>query len=167
MSIRDLTPWSGHRHGASRSMTGLPVENFYRGFDKLFENFFHDFGISPEGRNGGEGGALVPSIDVAETEKAFEVKAELPGVEQKDVEVTIADDVLTIKGEKKSEEKEEGKNFYRSERSYGSFARAISLPPSVNEDKISAAFKNGVLTVTLPKSAEAKKATKKVSVKAA
>ena len=108
----------------------------------------------------------MPAVDVTETDKAYEIVAELPGMDEKNVEVKVADDILTIKGEKQEEKEERRKDYYLSERSFGSFQRAFQVPAGVDTDKIEANFKNGVLIVTLPKSAEAQKAEKKITVKA-
>ncbi|HLH49508.1 MAG TPA: Hsp20/alpha crystallin family protein [Roseiarcus sp.] len=112
-------------------------------------------------------GETAPAVDVAEKEKAFEVTAELPGIDQNNVEVKLANDVLTIKGEKKQETEEKKKNYYMSERRYGSFERSFQVPEGVDQDKIEASFNKGVLTVTLPKSVEAQKSAKTITVKAA
>ena len=108
---------------------------------------------------------LTPSMDIAETDKDIEITAELPGLEEKDVQVNVADDVLTIKGEKKAEKEEKEKNYHRIERSYGSFYRSLQLPSGVNADAIKATLKNGVLKVTVTKPAAA--LPKKIEVKAA
>ena len=108
--------------------------------------------------------ATMPAVDVVESEKAYEITAELPGMDEKDIEVKVTDGSLTIKGEKQ-EEKEE-KDYYLRERHYGSFERSFELPESVEPDKIEASFKKGVLTVTLPKKVEAQKPAKKIEVKA-
>lgn len=115
----------------------------------------------------GNGGALAPSIDVKETDKAIEVEAELPGVDEKDVQVTLEDNVLTIKGEKKAEKEESKKGYYMSERSYGSFLRSFELPTGVDSDKVNATFSKGVLKVTLPKPPAAQSNAKKIDVKPA
>ncbi|GAB7078587.1 Hsp20/alpha crystallin family protein [Megalodesulfovibrio paquesii] len=104
---------------------------------------------------GAEGGVM-PALNVRETPEALEVTAELPGVTAADIEVTIDKGVLTIKGEKKFEEEKQEGAYHRVERSYGSFARSVSLPAPVAEDKVTANFTNGVLTLTLPKAEEAK-----------
>jgi HSP20 family protein len=106
-------------------------------------------------------------MDVAETDKAYELTAELPGMSESDVEVVASNGVLTIKGEKKEEKEEKKKDYYISERRYGSFERRMQVPDEVDADKIAATFKKGVLTVTLPKKAEAQKPTKKIEVKGA
>lgn len=105
------------------------------------------------------------AVEVAETDKAYNIAAELPGVEEKDIEVSVRDGVLTIKGEKREEKEDKGKNRYLSERSYGSFQRLFGLPKGVDETKVEANFHNGVLTVSIPKQAEAP--ARKVDGKAA
>ena len=104
-------------------------------------------------------------VDIAETDKDIEITAELPGLEEKDVQVNVADDVLTIKGEKKAEKEEKDKNYHRIERSYGSFCRSLQLPAGANADAIKATLKNGVLKVTVTKPVAAQ--PKKIEVKAA
>ena len=106
-------------------------------------------------------------IERGESDKAYEITAELPGMDEKDIEVNVANGALTIKGEKKEEKEEKQKDYYVSERRYGSFERYFELPDGVDAGKIEAAFKNGVLRVTLPKTAEAQKPAKKIEVKAA
>jgi HSP20 family protein len=96
---------------------------------------------------------FAPRVDTAETDAAYEVTIELPGVEEKDVKVSVEDDMLSISGEKKAEREEKKKNYYMSERSYGSFRRSFTLPDNVAADKIGAKFEKGVLSVTLPKTA--------------
>ena len=99
---------------------------------------------------------LTPAVDLSETDNEVVVKASLPGVKPEDVDISVNDGILTVKGEKKSDDKTEGENFYRREIRYGAFSRSIPLPAAVDQDKAEAAFTDGVLTVTLPKSAEAK-----------
>ena len=108
----------------------------------------------------------MPAVDVAESEKSYEIKAELPGMDEKDIEVKVTDGSLTIKGEKQEEREEKERDYYLQERRYGSFERSFELPESVDPDRIEASFKKGVLTVTLPKKAEAQKPAKKIEVKA-
>lgn len=108
-----------------------------------------------------------PDVNIAETDKAFEITAELPGMDEKDVEIGLANGVLTLKGEKKEEKEEKDKNYYLAERRYGAFQRSFRLPENVNEDKIAADFAKGVLTVTLPKRQPTKSQgrEKKISIK--
>ena len=97
-----------------------------------------------------------PVVDVAERENEYEITAELPGMEEKDIELIVSDDVLTIKGERKEEKEEKNKDYHISERRYGSFQRSFRLPDRVDDNRIDARFKNGLLTVLLPKTAEAR-----------
>jgi HSP20 family protein len=131
--------------------------------NSLFDNFFSGFAPEPfETRLG----AFSPRVDIAETDKEIKVTAELPGMDDKDIDVALTKDMLTIKGEKKEEKEEKGKNYYRMERSYGSFSRSIPLPSEIDTNKVKADFKKGILTVTLPKTPQAIKETKKIQVKA-
>jgi HSP20 family protein len=109
----------------------------------------------------------IPAVDVTESETAYELKADMPGMDEKDIEVKVANGNLTIRGEKHEEKEEKKKDYYLRERSSGSFERSFPLPDSVNRDAIEASFKKGVLTVTLPKTPEARKAEKKITVKGA
>ena len=108
-----------------------------------------------------------PAIDLTEDDKAYTITAEVPGLEPKDIEVALSGDMLTLKGEKREEAEEKEKGVYISERAYGSFQRSFELPDGVDRDKISAAVSKGVLTITLPKTAEAQKSQQKIEVKAA
>ncbi len=152
-----------------------PFENLRREVDRLFDDFNGGLWRAPFGRSFFDTQSLwqreatfaAPAVDVAETDKAYEITAELPGLDEKNVEVKVAGGVITIKGEKQEEKEEKKKDYYLSERSYGSFQRSFQVPDGVDADKIEANFKNGVLTLTLPKSADAQKAEKKIEVKAA
>jgi HSP20 family protein len=108
-----------------------------------------------------------PAVDIAEREKEYEITAELPGMEEKNIDVKFADGILTIKGEKKEEREEKKKDYYLSERRFGSFQRSFQVPDGVDADKIEASFKDGLLTVILPKSAQAQKSEKKIAIKKA
>jgi len=110
------------------------------------------------------GDAVVPSIDLRETETDLVIEAELPGMDEKDVSVTLSNGVLTLKGEKKSEREEKKDDYHLTERSYGSFQRSFQLGDSVDADKVTAAFEKGVLKVTLPKRPEAVKAEKRIPI---
>jgi HSP20 family protein len=109
---------------------------------------------------------LVPAVDVAEEEKAYRVTAELPGLAEKDIEVTKDGDLLTIKGEKKEEHEEKEKGYFLSERHFGSVERSLRLPDGIDDSKIEAKFENGVLTVILPKTPEAVSKPRKIAIKA-
>ena len=152
-----------------------PFEGLRQEIDRLFEDFGRGFG-RPFGRSLFASEPLfrreltlgaMPAVDVVESEKAYEVTAELPGIDEKNVEVKVVNDNLTIKGEKQEEKEEKKRDYYLHERNFGSFERSFGIPEGVDTDKIEASFKNGVLTVTLPKKPEAQKAAKKIEVKAA
>ena len=170
MAMKDLLPTITGRRGLLKHNGDNPFEvlqrdfeTMKRGMDTLFDNFFRGFGSETlESRMG----VFTPQIDVSETDKEIKISAELPGMDDKDIEVSLSKDMLTIKGEKKEEKEDKGKDYYRVERSYGSFSRTIPLPAEVQDDKVGAAFKKGVLTITLPKSEKAVKETKKVAIKA-
>jgi HSP20 family protein len=116
-------------------------------------------------------GMLTPRVDISETDKELRLTAELPGVEQKDISVTLTGDVLTIKGEKRTESETKSGDkepmYHRVERSYGSFQRSMSVPYDVDPSKVDAKFKDGVLTVTLPKPAEVQRQAKQIEIKKA
>jgi HSP20 family protein len=112
-----------------------------------------------------EGMMTLPELDVRESSNAVVVEAELPGVDEKDVSVTLANGILTIKGEKKHEKEDKGENYYLSERSFGSFERSIRLPDTIDEGRIEAKFDKGVLTVTAAKKPEAVKAERRIEIK--
>jgi len=140
-----------------------PFTFFREEMNRLFDNFFRGFDIEPLERRFA---AFSPSIDISETDKEIVISAELPGMEDKEIDVSVSKDSLTIKGEKKEEKEEKGKSYYRMERSYGSFCRTIPLPSEIDTEKAVAEFKKGVLTIKLPKTPEAIKETKKISIKA-
>lgn len=164
MAFRDLVPRTfGKREVRVKRNGDDPFTMLQREMNDLFDNFFRSFDIGPFGSRMGE---FTPRVDVSETDKEIKVSAELPGMDEKDIEVTLNKDSLTIKGEKKEEKEDKGKDYYRMERSYGSFSRTIPLPLEVETDRAEATFKKGVLTVTLPKTAKAIKETKKIAIKA-
>ena len=115
-------------------------------------------------RRGEDDTEWYPSVDIAETKNVVVVKVELPGMDPKDIDVSLSDGMLTIKGEKKQEREEKEENYHLVERSYGSFTRSVGLPKEVKHDKISASYKNGVLKIVLPKSEEAKQKEVKIKV---
>ncbi|HTV30000.1 MAG TPA: Hsp20/alpha crystallin family protein [Xanthobacteraceae bacterium] len=156
--------------------TWQPFESLRREVNRLFDDFDGGFWRAPFAssfldiapfRRPNVTFTAVPAVDIAETDKAYEITAELPGIDEKNVEVKVANGVLTIKGEKQEEKEEKNKDYYMRERSFGSFRRSFSVPEGVDGDKIDASFKKGVLSVTLPKSTEVPKAEKKIAVKAA
>ena len=161
MALKDLVTF-GKKDVPVRRDSDHPFALFRKEFDDLFDNFFRSFDMQTfEGRIG----AFSPKVDVTENEKEFRISAELPGMDDKDIDVSLQNDMLTIRGEKKEEKEDKGKDYYRMERSYGSFSRTIPLPVEVETDKVDAKFKKGVLTITLPKTEKAVSETKKISVK--
>jgi len=133
-----------------------PFQELRKEVDRLFNEFFSR-PVLPEKFEWFE---WTPAVDVSETEDSIVVKADLPGVKPEEIEINISDNILTIRGEKKREEEEKKENFYRVERYYGSFMRAIQLPTEVDVEKVKATYKDGVLKVVLPKKVEPKKSIK-------
>lgn len=162
MDFRSLVPfqWSGGRAPARHED---PFAALHREMDRLFDDF-HRRAPAPAWFGRGEGVDL--KLDVAETDKAIKVTAELPGVEEKDIDVTLTGDVITIKGEKKFEQERKEDNYHLVERSYGSFQRSLRLPFAAGDKDVGADFKNGVLTITVAKPTEAQTSAKKIDVKA-
>jgi HSP20 family protein len=166
-------PVQNETQAGDRPAAWRPFENFRREMDRLFDDFQLGSWRSPFGRTvfdvepfwrGEMTWAKAPAVDVVEQDKAYEITAELPGLDESNVDVKFADGVLTIKGEKKEEKEERKKDQYLSERRYGSFQRAFRVPDGVDVDNIAASFKNGVLTVTLPKTAQAAQSEKKIPI---
>ncbi len=143
-----------------------PFVSFRREVDRIFDDFFSDFGRGLR-RARADWGAVTPEIDVAETDKELVVTAELPGLNEKDFEVTLSGDLITIKGEKKAEQEERQGDTTYMERRFGSFARTIRLPFEVRDEKVDARYEKGVLTIRVPKPPEAQRAMRRIEVKAA
>ena len=158
MAIKDLIPRMNRgrdsmpmRHGAHD-----PFHEFQRDMNRLFDDFFADFPLARHGgpeREPGLAAVFSPRVDVTETDQEVKVSAELPGMDEKDITVAMEDEALTLRGERKDEREEKGKNWYRREQSYGTFNRIIPLPAGVEGSKAKATFKKGILTVTVPKRA--------------
>ena len=159
MNLKSLIP-VGRQRGVAR--TDNPFLSLQNEVDRLFDDFTRGF---PAFVQRGKLTDLLPSMDVTETDKEIEITAELPGLEEKDVQINVADNILTIRGEKKAEKEEKDKNYRLVERSYGSFERTLELPDGINADAIKASIDKGVLKVTVPKPAPAQ--VKKIDVKAA
>jgi HSP20 family protein len=152
------------------------VPDVWRSFrsemDQLFDRFGFPslrrmFDVEPAWRPISTFSFSAPAIDMSEDDKAYKISAELPGLDPKDVDVSVSGNTLVLKGEKRQEKEEKDKNYYFSERAYGSFQRAFELPVSVDHAKIAADFSKGVLTITLPKTPDAQKQQKKIEVKSA
>lgn len=156
------------------------VPDVWRSFrgemDRLFDRFTGNFGfpslrrmfdIEPAWQPMSSFGFSAPPIDISEDDKSYKVTAELPGLDIKDIDVTVAGDTLLLKGEKRQEKEQKDKNYHFSERAYGTFQRAFELPASIDRDKIAADFSKGLLTITLPKTPAAQQQQKKIEVKSA
>jgi HSP20 family protein len=175
MNIRDLIPWSQSRRepmgqssrelAVRRGDQDDPVSTLQQSIDRVFEDFWRTFDLPMLG-NGEDGLAagFVPRVDVRETEQEVEVVAELPGMNEADVDVSVAQGMLTIRGEKKSEREQEERGYVLRERSFGRVERIVPLPEGLDLDAAQATFKDGVLTVRIQKTAEAQRAAKRISV---
>ena len=174
MDIKRLNPWNWFSHEENQAHN-LPVQRrvssghqaltqLHNDIDRMFGNVFPGVGW---GRMFDyEDSLLRPHVDVASTEKEYTITVEVPGVDEKDVKLELAPDgALIVRGEKKQEKEQKDSNVYRSERSYGSFERTLSLPEDASRDSIDASFKNGVLTITCPRKAVAQTPTKRIDIK--
>ena len=185
MSMRKWIPWNWFKKEEEDTGKPVPVQRasvddqlpaltrslarFHQEIDRLFDRALRYFDLSPFGFNRPQGlqmsdGMLRPTLDLGATDKAYTVSLEAPGVGEKDVKVEIANDTLTIRGEKKQEVEEKDKNYYRIERTYGSFQRVLSLPEDADQEGVSATFKHGVLTVTMPRKAALQAHVKQIEI---
>jgi len=146
---RDLATWPSDLFGMQREMNRM-FDNFFRGTDHS-----EDYALA----------AWTPAVDIAEHDDEYIVKVELPGVNKDEVKITLESNILTLRGEKKQEKETKKENYHRVERSYGSFQRSFTLPTNVKSDKIDAAYKDGILTINVPKAEEAKPKQIEVKVK--
>ncbi len=164
MDLPALNPFRLRRRPSLTSAVAGPFERMHEEIDRLFDEFLPEAATAKESelRQG-----LFASVDVGETDDSVEVNADLPGIDQKDISVTLRNGNLMIRGERRHESEEKKKNYYRAERSYGAFSRSIPLPCEVDQDKIDARFQNGVLTVRLPKSTAARESERKIEIKTA
>ncbi|HET8728790.1 MAG TPA: Hsp20/alpha crystallin family protein [Alphaproteobacteria bacterium] len=147
MHSRSLLPFSWGRKSGMMSADADPFAMLHREMNRLIDDSFQ----APAGSARRMVGAMAPEVDITETDTELEITAELPGIDEKDLEITVRDDMLTIRGEKKTEKTETRKNHHLSERFFGSFARTIALPFTPDTDKIKASFTKGVLTLSMPK----------------
>ncbi len=167
----------GNKPEAARPVARSEPSPFARLRDQI-DRLFDEFGVGPWRSpfrratfdlepfwRGEISWGKVPAVDITESRDGYEITAELPGMDEKNVEVKYADGVLTIKGEKKDEKEEKKENYYLSERNYGSFQRSFRVSDGVDADKVEASFKNGVLTVRLPKTPEAHNKEKRIEIK--
>lgn len=166
MTVRDLLPF-GKNVPVTRGSN--PIVTFQDEVNKLFSDFFGEMSFPSWGRisTAEASFAINPAMDVSENDKEFKISAELPGMDVKDVQIQASDGYVTIKGEKKAEKKEEREGYFRQERSYGSFQRVVALPDTTNLDKAEANFKNGVLTLSIPKKAGSQSKERTIEIKSA
>jgi len=143
-----------------------PMQSFQKNMNDVFDNFFKEFeeNFLPR-QSGAEKSDFLPRIDVAETDKEITVSAELPGLTEKDVEITMDHGILSIKGEKQQQSEEKQGHYHYVERKYGSFYRGIPIPADIEQNKIEAAFKNGVLRISLPKKEITGSQSRRIKVK--
>jgi HSP20 family protein len=162
MSVRDLIPWAREQRGVGmRGGEAMdPFLSLHREMNRLFDDVFRGIESRPS-LFAGDGFGW-PTVDVVETDKEYRVVAELPGIDEKDVELTFHDGMLILRGEKKTEHNDEG--AVRSERFHGRFQRSLSLGVDVDESKLAATFKNGILTITLPKAPEVENKAKRIPI---
>lgn len=159
--MTDLVPGRRPRTPAERREEASPLFGLHREMNRLFDDAFRSFSLAPFGRE--ISGFGWPSVEVAENDKTVTVTIELAGIDQKDVELRVEDNTLTIRGEKRSETEDKERRY--SERYYGSFERRLPLPAEIDEDRAEASFKSDVLTVTLPKTAEARDSVKRIPIR--
>jgi len=165
MSVRDLIPWgrSGNpAPGVYRDLEQSPFLSLHREVNRLFDDVFRGLELPSALGRFPSVGASWPNVEIADTDKALRITAEVPGLEEKDIELLLEDGVLTLRGEKKSETEDKERQF--SERFYGQFERRIAVGSDVEQDKVSASFRNGVLTVTLPKAERAQSRAKRIAI---
>ncbi len=181
MDIKRLNPWNWFRHEEDQARNvpmqrGVPqiyspLMQLHQDIDRMLDSVFRGFGLPSMGIDSmlsNENSLLRPNVDIASTDKEYTITVEVPGVDEKDVKLELSQDgTLTIRGEKKQEKEQKDKNYYRVERSYGSFQRVLSLPEDANRDGIDASFRNGVLTITCPRRAIAQSPAKRIDIKKA
>ncbi len=169
MFTRELAPraWARKTNPQNKKIVAAEFPYFSHGLTHLFDELARDFDLSPLGNIDQTLQSFQPRLNFVEKDKTFEVSLELPGIKEKEIEISLEGDTLSIRGEKKDEKKEEKENVYHLERSYGSFQRTILLPSAIKEDEVKAVFENGVLNITLPKTEAARQKTRRIEVETA
>lgn len=163
MDLNDLVPFRHRRREAPGSGALSPFERMHEEMDRIFDDFLPQI---TGGQEAGHRAGVLASVDLSETDDALELTADLPGMEEKDIDITLREGALMIRGERNHESEEKKKNYYRTERAYGAFTRTIPLPCQVDDDRVEAKFRKGVLTVHLPKSQSAKEQQRKIAIQA-
>lgn len=186
MNMQKLVPWNWFRKEQENQGGIVPVgharpgndyanalDQLHRDFDNLFDSLYRSFGF-PEPATGNGWGSIArslnwlkPTLDISASGKEYSIAVELPGVQQQDVQIDLAGDTLTIRGEKRGDREASGKDYYCVERSYGAFQRQLTLPEDADKDAITASFENGIMTVTIPRVESAAPKTKQIEVKTA
>jgi HSP20 family protein len=141
-----------------------PFLSLHREMNRLFDDMFRGFGASQPGEAGGAIGTWAPALDVSETEGALKICADLPGLKPEDIQIDLQDDVLSIRGERREERRDDKENFHLTERSVGSFARTLRLPFQADPGQVQAQFTAGVLTLTIPKPAGRQQGTQRIQI---
>lgn len=166
--MKEIIPWRKRRNGGEFSVSRRdPVDLLHRRVNALFDDFFEDFGsfLPASWLSQSEESFLAsPNFEVSETGDEFRIKAELPGMDEKDIEVSLEGDLLTVRGEKKREREEKHRSYHVAEVTYGSFSRSMRLPDGIDLDHAKAQFKRGVLTLTIPKKEEVKANRRKLEI---
>ncbi len=184
MDVKKLVPWNWFKKEEEQETKPVaihhtypqgsfygPLAQLHQEIDRLFDTVFRGFAAWPFGNEGpvarlGEG-ILKPTLDIGATEKEYTITVEVPGVDEKDIQIELAGNTLTIRGEKRQEKEEKDKNFYRMERAYGTFQRVLSLPDDADQEHIEASFSKGVLTITIPRRAQRQEESKTIEIRKA
>lgn len=164
MANRFLTPYSGSRGSMERLPGFMPFVDLQRQMNRLFDDVFGETAGTEGSTEGTQARWMTPRIDVSEQENEIRLTAEIPGVSPNEVDVTVEEDMLIVRGEKKAESERDRGNYHVSERSYGRFQRMVQLPFSPDPDQIRASFDNGVLTVTVPRTEQARERARRIEV---
>lgn len=172
-----LTPWNWFKKEEQQqavrpqspgrsSAVSHPLMRLHNEIDQIFDQFFHGFPLSPLRwpQESSKGGIVFPQLNIAENKNAYTITVDVPGVEEKEIELTVQEGTLIVRGEKQMEKEDQNNQYHRVERSYGSFQRVLSLPSDADEDKIEAKFKNGVLTITLTKNTTMTSSGRKIAI---
>ena len=165
MHIKDLMPWNWGRHSVPvRREDEERLRTLQSDINRVFEDFWHGFSAPTWPAGFGASFEAMPPVEVSETDDEVEITAELPGMSEEQVDVTLSADMLKINGEKRSERDEKRQDYHISERSYGAVHRTIPLPSGLDLDQVDATFKDGVLKVRIPKTEEARSEVKRIAV---
>lgn len=165
MALRELMPWRKKDLSPARREEDSPLWSLRRDLNDIFERFSRSLGGGELMEREDLWSGFFPAVDVSETDQDVVVTAELPGLDEKDIEVSLSGGYLSIRGEKKAEKEDKDEQYYHKESYYGSFRRTVPLPAEVLEEKVDATYKKGVLKITLPKSPSAQKERKKIAIR--